>query len=237
MIVAAILMLTIAVAALVQGAIGVGFALIVAPVAALLAPELLPGSLLILMLPLNAWIAWRERLHFDFVRAGWITMGRAAGTFAGLWVLTAVSTTTLNLVVGVTTIIAAIATMFAPHFSPGRPTFVGAGIITGITETATGIGGPPLALVYQHYPAASLRATIALCFLIGELFSLAVLVFDRRVSITQLDNALLSLPALALGLVASHWAAKSISPSFMRNALLAFATVSGVVLVIQAAVR
>jgi uncharacterized protein len=234
MIVTAILTLTVAVAALVQGVIGVGFALIVAPVAALLAPELLPGSLLILMLPLNAWIAWRERLHFDFVSAGWITMGRAAGTFAGLWVLAAVSTTTLNLVIGVTTVLAAIATMFAPHFSPGRPTFVGAGIITGITETATGIGGPPLALVYQHYPAASLRATIALCFLIGELFSLAVLVFDRRVSITHLDNALFSLPALALGLVASHWAAKRISPLFTRNALLAFATVSGVVLIIQA---
>jgi uncharacterized membrane protein YfcA len=237
MMVAAILGLTIAVAALVQGTIGVGFALIVAPVVALSAPEWLPGSLLILMLPLNAWIAWRERRHFDFVSAGWITIGRAAGTFAGLWVLVMVSTTMLNLVIGVTTIVAAITTKVASYFSPGRSAFVGAGIITGITETATGIGGPTLALVYQHSAAASLRATIALCFLVGELFSVAVLVFDRRVNISHLENALFSLPALVLGLVVSHWAAKRISPELMRNALLAFATVSGVVLVIQAAVR
>lgn len=237
MIVAAILGLTVAIAALVQGAIGVGFALIVAPVAALLAPELLPASLLILMLPLNAWVAWRERLHLDLASAGWITLGRATGTFAGLWVLAAVSTTMLNMVIGVITIMAAIATMIAPQFSPGRPAFVGAGIMTGITETATGIGGPPLALVYQHHPAASLRATIALCFLVGELFSLGVLAIDRRVGIAHLESALLSLPALALGLIASHWAARRISPVIMRNALLAFAIVSGVVLVVQAAVR
>jgi hypothetical protein len=114
---------------------------------------------------------------------------------------------------------------------------VGAGIITGVTETATGIGGPPLALVYQHYPAASLRATIALCFLIGEIFSLAVLVFNQRVGFVHFENATFLLPALVLGLVASHWAAKRISPTLMRNAVLTFAIVSGMVLVVQAALR
>jgi len=39
----AIMALAVAVAALVQGAIGVGFALIVAPIAAVIRPDLLPG--------------------------------------------------------------------------------------------------------------------------------------------------------------------------------------------------
>ena len=48
------------VAGFVQGTTGVGFALIVAPILALLAPELVPVSLLMLMIPLNAYVAWRE---------------------------------------------------------------------------------------------------------------------------------------------------------------------------------
>ena len=43
----------VVVAGFVQGSTGVGFALIVAPVIGLLAPALLPGALLLVMLPLN----------------------------------------------------------------------------------------------------------------------------------------------------------------------------------------
>jgi hypothetical protein len=46
---------------------------------------------------------------------------------------------------------------------------------TGVTEAATGIGGPPLALVYQHQPMAVMRFTAALCFLVGEAVLLMLL--------------------------------------------------------------
>jgi hypothetical protein len=228
--------LAVAVAALIQGAIGVGFALVVAPLAAVLRPDLLPGSILILMLPLNVYVAWRERHHFDWPSMGWITAGRFAGTFAGLWILVAVTTSTLNLFVGLTTVLAAVITKLAPKFSPTRTAYVGAGLITGVTETATGIGGPPLALVYQHHPAPTLRATIAMCFLLGQLFSVAVLALKDRLGWTQLgDAAVLFLPLLA-GLLGSGWVLRKLDPDRLRNALLVFAVVSGIVLVVQAMV-
>ncbi len=71
------LAVVIAFAAFVQGAIGVGFALIVGPVLALTYPELLPGGLLLLMPPLNAFAAWRS------VRR-WTGMARA-GSRPGGW--------------------------------------------------------------------------------------------------------------------------------------------------------
>jgi uncharacterized membrane protein YfcA len=225
----------VVVAALIQGAIGVGFALIVAPIAAIVRPDLLPGSLLILMLPLNAYVAWRERAHFDWLGTGWITLGRFAGTFFGFWILIAVTTAMLDLIVGATTVLAAIATKLAPKFSPNRSAFVGAGFITGITETATGIGGPPLALVYQHHPAPALRATIALCFLIGEVFSLAVLAVEGRLGLDQIGSAALLLPPLALGLLGSGRVHEKLSAARLRDALLIFAVVSGLVLIVQAA--
>lgn len=59
------------VAAFIQGAIGIGFALIVAPVMGFLWPELLPVSLLLLMLPLNFYVAVREHHAIDWKGAGW----------------------------------------------------------------------------------------------------------------------------------------------------------------------
>ena len=229
----ALIAFAVGLAALIQGAIGVGFALIVAPIAAIMRPDLLPGSILILMLPLNAYVAWRERTHFDWPSASWISVGRFVGTFFGLWILLVVSIATLDLIVGVTTVLAAVVTKFAPKFAPNRTAFVGAGFVTGVTETATGIGGPPLALVYQHHPAPTLRATIALCFLLGELFSLAALAAKGRLGWDQLDGALLLIPPLALGLFGSDWVHKHISGARLRDALLAFAVISGVVLIVQ----
>jgi uncharacterized protein len=230
----ALMALAVAIAAFVQGAIGVGFALIVAPLAAVTRPDLLPGSLLILMLPLNAYVAWRERHHLDWPSLSRVTAGRFVGTFAGLWILLAVSTSVLNLFIGAITILAALITKLSPKFTPNQTAFVGAGFITGVTETATGIGGPPLAIVYQHYPAPVLRATLAMCFLIGEIFSVVALIAKGRLGVTQLvDAAWLILPLVA-GLVASGLAHDRISATRLRDALLIFAVVSGIVLIVQA---
>ena len=153
----------VTIAACVQGTIGIGFALIVAPILALLKPELLPVSLLFLMLPLNLFTLLREHQAFDWTGGSWITLGRAFGTLAGAGVLAVLSSHALNLLIGAATIAVAVVTMVAPAFSPNRSAFVTVGLLTGISETATGIGGPPLALAYQHHRPDVLRSTVAGC--------------------------------------------------------------------------
>ena len=73
-----------------RGAVGIGFALIIAPTLALVDASLLPVTLLILMLPLNFVVAWRERDAIDRQGTTWITVGRFFGTFLGMAVLVAV---------------------------------------------------------------------------------------------------------------------------------------------------
>ncbi|GGO83569.1 permease [Marinobacterium nitratireducens] len=219
--------LAVAAGAFIQGSTGMGFALIVAPVLGLLEPSMLPIGLLVLMLPLNAHVAWRERAAIDFRGARWITLGRIAGTFGGLWVLLALPMDYLNVLIGVSTIAASLASLLAPAFSPNRRAYVSTGVITGITETATGIGGPPLALVYQHMPVPTLRASVALCFLIGELVSLAVLALSGKLQTEQLEPVLWMLPALLIGMLLSHWIHRSINARFLRNFVIVFAIVSG----------
>ncbi|MDB5731464.1 MAG: hypothetical protein JWQ03_1359 [Variovorax sp.] len=226
--------IAVLVAGFIQGSTGVGFALITAPVIGLLQPALLPICVLVLMLPLNLYVLWRERRTIDRFGASWITGGRILGTAGGLWVLAALSASHLSIFVGVSTIAAALATLLMPAFSPNRHAFVAAGLITGVTETATGIGGPPLALVYQHQPAGVMRSTIALCFLVGELVSLVTLLAAGRVGTAQLSAAALLLPALVAGAVLSHFVHHRISNRFLRAFVHVFAIASGLVLLVQA---
>jgi uncharacterized membrane protein YfcA len=220
-------------AAFVQGATGVGFALIAAPVIGIVRPDLLPVCVLVLMLPLNFYVMWRERGAIDRGGAGWITGGRVLGTAGGLWVLAALSAGQLSLFVGASTIAAALVTLMMPAFSPGRSAFVAAGLVTGITETATGIGGPPLALVYQHQRAPTMRSTIALCFLVGELVSLATLMATGRIDGSQLRAAALLLPALAVGAALSRVVHRHVNGRVLRVFVQVFAIVSGVALLLH----
>jgi uncharacterized membrane protein YfcA len=230
----ALLSATVFLAAFVQGSTGIGFALIVVPVLGLLAPEQLPVCVLVLMLPLNCYVAWRECAGLDLRSGGWITTGRIAGTFAGLWVLTALSASGMNLLIGIATLTAVAATMLMPAFTPTRGVYVVVGLITGVTETATGIGGPPLALVYQHHPPAVMRSTIALCFLIGELLSLALLWYTGRAQATQMAGALQLLPALVAGALLSRLTQRWVNSRVLRLFVMVFSIASGAVLLLRA---
>ncbi len=223
----------VTVAAFVQGTTGVGFALIVAPMLGLLAPAMIPACLLMLMLPLNAYVAWRERAALDKRGAGWITLGRLAGTFGGLWILTVLTAAYLNVLIGAVTIVAAVTTLLLPEFRAGRQSFIAAGVVTGITETATGIGGPPLALVYQHHASPVLRSTIAVCFLVGELISLGMLAAAGRIDTPQVAGALMLVPALVVGAAVSRRVHRRVHGRGLRLFVLLFAIVSGAALLLR----
>jgi len=230
----ALLSAAVLLAAFVQGSTGFGFALIVAPMLGLCAPPLLPVCLLLLMLPLNLLVAWREREALDLRSSGWITVGRVIGTAAGLGLILLLSMRQLSALTGAATIIAAVLTGLLPAFRPARTALVGAGVVTGITETTTGIGGPPLALVYQHQPAAVVRATLAACFLAGELLSLAMLWVTGRTQWLHAVAAAQLLPALLIGAVASKRTHVHLHPRALRLFVVAFSITSGSVLLLRA---
>ncbi|MEU9517111.1 sulfite exporter TauE/SafE family protein [Streptomyces sp. NPDC048224] len=228
----AVLAVAVAVAAFVQGSSGLGFALIVAPVAGFIDPGLVPVFVLASMIPLNLYVAWRERASLDLRGAGWITGARLAATPAGLALLWLIPEHDLGLFVGVSTVLAAVVSLAAPTFAPGRAAYVGAGAVTGLTETATGVGGPPLALVYQHRPPAELRSTVAACFLVGEVASLVLLFATGKAAPAELGRAALLLPAIAVGAWLSRLVHHRLDARRMRLFVLVFALVSGLVLML-----
>jgi hypothetical protein len=205
-----------------------------APVCGLVASGLLPVALLVLMLPLNCFVTWRERGHLDLKGAGWITIGRTVGALLGIWILMAITRGRLNLLIGLSTMLAAGVSLCAPAFEPGRMAFMTAGVVTGVTETATGIGGPPLALVYQHHQAPILRSTLALCFAVGQIISLALFLVMGLVNFKLVGAALVLVPFLAAGAYLSQHAHHRIQGSLLRSFVIAFALVSGAWIILKA---
>lgn len=230
----ALLALAVLGGAFLQGTTGIGFAMLLAPVAALIAPGLVPVAILIWMLPLNAFVAWRERRHIDLRGAGWITVARILVTPLGIWLLVLIPESSLGYLIGGATILAALVSLFAPAFTPRPAAFLAAGAVTAISETATGVGGPPLALVYQHRPAPEMRATVALCFLVGEIVSLIGLALGGTLLGGEvMAVSLWLLPAVVLGVWISSLVHRRVGGRGLRYGILLFALVSGVAVILQ----
>lgn len=226
--------LAVFIAAFAQGSSGMGFAMLSAPIVTLFAPSLIPVMLLVLMIPLNAYIGWRERHAIDWRGVKLISVGRFVGTFLGLWILLIVNLHQLALLIGWSTVIAVAVALLSPSFNLGRTALATVGLITGITETSTGVGGPPLALAYQHKSGAVLRSTVALCFLVGEVISLIVLAVGGKVDGATLVMSVKMLPFLALGSFVSKFVHHRLDGPLLRYLVLGFSGLAGIVVILQA---
>ncbi|WP_309133287.1 sulfite exporter TauE/SafE family protein [Brevibacterium sp.] len=229
-----VIAVTVLLSAFVQGSTGMGFAMITAPIVSFIDPSLIPVMLLVLMIPLNAYIAVREKADIHWHGVKWISVGRFAGTFLGLWILVIVNLHQLALLIGWSTMIAAIVALLAPKFTPNKTALATVGVVTGITETSTGVGGPPYALAYQHSPGPELRSTVAVCFLVGEIISLIVLALSGQVEERTILVTAGLLPFLAIGSFLSRYVHHRLDGPVLRYTVLGFAIVSGAVVIIQA---
>ena len=82
-------------------------------------------------------------------------------------------------------------------------TLTGAGFVSGITGTATGIGGPPMGLVYQNAKGPQIRATLAMFFLFSAAQSLGILALLGKLPAQALTSGALLIPFLVVGFLAS----------------------------------
>ncbi|WP_165491947.1 TSUP family transporter [Egibacter rhizosphaerae] len=218
----------VACAAIVQGTVGIGFGIVLVPALALLAPTALPATPLLLAVALTALTARRERSAIDRDGFPALLAGRLVGTVIAVVVLLAVTEALLEVLFG-TVILGVVALNVArPRVPVTRTTRLLAGTGSGLFATTAAIGGPPVALLYQHRPGPEVRSTLAALFFIGTLLSLAGLSVAGRL---QLDHALLALvllPALLAGFAVSRPLRRWLDGGWLRLAVLAFAAIGGV---------
>lgn len=220
--------------AAIQGSIGFGMNLVTVPVLALLLPESLPVAVIVLGLPISLAMLRHEHASVDRAGLGWIIGGRIPGTAMGAWVVAVVSTTVLQGVVGTVVLFVVVASVLAPPVPVNRATKALAGTVSGLTGTAAGIGGPPLALLYQRHAGPEIRATLAASFLVGTVVSLVALVVAGAVGWAQLALGAGLSPLVVAGSVLGRRSHELLDRGWLRPAVLAFAAASAVVVIIDA---
>ena len=215
--------LATALGATIQGAIGFGMNLVTVPALALVLPESLPVTVIVLGLPVSLAMFSHEHRAMDREGLAWILAGRVPGTVFGAWVVTTVSATTLQGLAGAVVLVLVVASLVMPPWPIRRGTQLVAGTVSGVTGTAAGIGGPPLALLYQRGSGARMRSTLAASFLFGTILSLAVLAFAGEVAGRQVLLGAGLAPLVVAGSVAGRRFHDRLDHGWIRPAVLVLA--------------
>jgi uncharacterized protein len=214
--------------AFVQGTVGFGVNILAAPVMALVEPDALPAVLILAALPLATGMLVREHGHIDRDGLRWLLVGRLPGTALGALVVATLPPDDLAAVIGALVLVAVGMSVAAPPLAVTRSTALAVGALSGAMGTASSIGGPPPALLYQHHPGAVLRSTTAALFVFGTILSASALAVAGEVTVDDVVLAVVLTPAIAAGLLLSHLFAGRIDAGRLRPAVLVVATVAGV---------
>lgn len=222
------------VGAIVQGSVGFGIALLGAPVLFLLNPLLVPAPMLMVGLTLPALILLRDRHGLDPNGLRWALPGQLAGTALAAGVVASLPEDALALVFGILVLLAVAISALARAPTPTRGHLLTAGSLSGFMATATSIGGPPLALVYQGASGPRLRATLSSIFVPGGLAALAGLHFAGRFGEAEFLAGLALLPAVAVGFWLSGFTAQALDRAWLREAVLGVSALAGAAAIARA---
>jgi uncharacterized membrane protein YfcA len=219
--------------AVVQGSIGFGMNLVAVPVLAIVEPAALPTVAVLLGVPMSVTMVRHERHAIDRGAVGWILVGRVPGTIVGAVIVVLVATSTLSIIVGAVVLASVVMSVVGRRIAVTPRSCVAAGVESGVMGTAAGIGGPPLALLFQHHEGPVMRATLAASFFFGTLVSFATLAIAGEVHANQVGLALALTPAVLVGFLTARRLHGTLDRGWLRPAVLGFGTVSAIVAILN----
>lgn len=219
--------------AVVQASLGIGLGMISSPFLALADPGFIPVTVVLAVIPLTIAIAWADRSHVAGRDVGLALLGRVPGVVVGALVVAALTDEVVAVLVAGSVLLAVAVSVSGRHVHTTDPVLVVAGMASGFTGTATGVGGPPMALAYQRSDPATMRSTLSAFFAVGALLSLVALTLAGEVGTRQLQLTALLLPSVALGIATARLVKDRIDPRYVRPAVLAICTVAAVALLVE----
>lgn len=226
-----ILAVAILLASALQASIGFGIGMFAAPIVALVEPELIPGTLIMVATLVTLIVVVREREAIDLRGTGWALAGRVPGTIAGALLLAALPHRALSLLLAGVVLGGVVLTSSGWVPAPRRRNVVTAGAASGLLGTATAIGGPPMALVWQRSSGAQLRGTMSGFFLIGSLMSLAMLGATGSIHQHTWWGFAVLAPAAVAGYLLSTVVNKHLNPKRLRWLAIGVSAAGAVVLI------
>jgi uncharacterized membrane protein YfcA len=163
-----------------------------------------------------------------------LLVGTVLGTPLGVWILVAVSGSTLNRIIGAVLVVVVVLEWAGvyPERLNGRRWALGAGLLAGVTGGAVGMPGPPVVLysTTQGWSPQTIKANLQVFFFVNQVVILAGYwwagVLTREVWRLSLSFALPAAAGTALGILLF----KHVDHAIFRRVVFAVLLVSGLVL-------
>ncbi|MFO1435596.1 MAG: TSUP family transporter [Gammaproteobacteria bacterium] len=144
--------------AILQASTGLGAGLIITPLLGLISMELIPGPVICGGLVLSSIMAYRGRIDINFTNMKTLIAGLVAGATLGALSIAAIPLTRSGVLFGVLVLLAVAVTGAGVRIPFSRFNLIAAGMLSGFHGNTAAIGGPVLALLYQHETGKTLRA-------------------------------------------------------------------------------
>ncbi|OAN33566.1 sulfite exporter TauE/SafE family protein [Mycolicibacterium iranicum] len=226
-----ILAVAVLLASALQSSIGFGIGMFAAPIVALIEPELIPGTLIMIATLVTLIVVVREREAIDLRGTGWALLGRVPGTIAGALLLASLPKRGVAIMLAAVVLGGVILTSVGWIPAARRRNVVLAGAASGVLGTATAIGGPPMALVWQRSSGAQLRGTMSGFFLIGSLMSLVMLGFTGAIDQRTWWGFAVLAPGAVVGYLLSNVLNRHLNPKRLRWLAIAVSAAGAIVLI------
>ncbi len=223
----------IGVAALVHGAVGLGLGLVAVPVLLQVDAAFVPGPVLCCTLILTIVMVLRERRSVDFFGLKWSAAGRVIGTAIASYLLVSLPQDLIVILSAILILLAVGLSLTPLDVAMTRGALLSAGTLSGIMSTLASVGGPPIALLYQHERGPRLRATLSGFFILGSIISLVGLAVVGRYGLVELKATMVLLPAVGLGYAVSCRMLSVLDRGYTRLAVLLVSAASSVVLLVR----
>lgn len=230
----AIALLLAAIGATLQGSVGLGLAVVAAPILLLINPLWVPAPMLLAALVLVLLIAYRDRAHIIAPDVALATSGRLLGTIPAAYAMNLMPGEIYDLAFGAIVLLGVIMSVAGWHVARTPRNVVCSGIFSGIASTMSAVGGPPMALIYQHDRGPAVRGTMSAIFILGTIISIAGLWWAGHFNQTQLAMGLALTPGILLGFALSRRTALWLDGHHIRPAILTVSAASALVILARA---
>jgi uncharacterized membrane protein YfcA len=193
----------------------------------------MPELLLVLAVLLPFFTLARSHEDIDWHGLAWLLSARVPGVALGVLFLALFSDRAVAIAVAVMVLVAVLLSLAPVRMPLRRDTLGVAGLLSGLAGTTTSIGGPPVALLYQHRPPAQIRSTLAVLFTVGAAMSLVGIWLTGHLDTHAWPLAILLTPCLLVGAWLGHRLQPVLADRHVRYAVLAICAASALVLLVR----
>jgi len=190
---------------LVQARIGIGFALLSAPLLFIINESYMPGPILILGFTLSLLLFFSEKQSLSLKLVLPAIAARFPGSWFGVVILIYLPQWLLGIAIGVSLLLASLLSFIKISIPLNARNLFLAGFFSGFSGTITSIGGPIMALIYQNESPVNTRKALISFFLIGTPISILLLALAGELSLQAFVLSVKMMPGVLIGFLLSRY--------------------------------